>query len=90
MPSAHLPRHHYAASWNAEKELKTPEQITELGVQFFSLPEGAEREALLLQLLQAFHGYTTKYLHMILRGHLPLYKGAINEDARIFLQLFLA
>jgi hypothetical protein len=40
-------------------------------------------------LLQAFHGYITKYLHMILRGHLPSYAGTINEDARIFLQRFL-
>jgi hypothetical protein len=89
MPSAHLPSDHYASGWETFQELKTSEQITELGIEFFSTPEGAEREALLLQLLQAFHGYTTKYLHMILRGHLPMYGGTVNEDARIFLQRFL-
>lgn len=89
VPFANLPSDHYASAWETFQEFKTPEQITEVGIEFFSAPEGAEREALLLQLLQAFHGYTTKYLHMILRGHLPYYAGTINEDARIFLQRFL-
>jgi hypothetical protein len=84
-----LRNEHYAAKWETEKEFKAAEQVTELGIRFFSRPEGAEREALLLELLQSFHGYVTKYLHMILRGHVPYYAGTINEDARIFLQRFL-
>lgn len=81
---------YYASRWESDKELKTPEQITDLGIEYFSKPEGAEREALLLELLQSFHGYLTKYLHMILRGHVPYYAGAINEDTRIFLARFLS
>jgi hypothetical protein len=33
--------------------------------------------------------YTTKYLYMILDGHVPYYGGTINEDTRIFLPRFL-
>jgi hypothetical protein len=89
MPSAHLPPHHYASRWETDKEFKTPEQITELGIEYFTKPEGTDKEALLLELLQSFHGYTTKYLHMILRGHVPYYAGTINDDAKNFLLLFL-
>ena len=37
MANAHLPRHHYAAKWVADKELKTPEEIT-FGLRLVSLP----------------------------------------------------
>lgn len=44
MANAHLPRHHYAAKWVADKELKTPEEITDLGLLYVSLPDGSEKE----------------------------------------------
>lgn len=89
MANAHLPRHHYAAKWVADKELKTPEEVTDLGLLYVSLPEGPEKEKVLLELLQCFHGYTSKYLSMILRGHVPYYGGQVNKDAKIFLHRFL-
>jgi hypothetical protein len=59
MANATLPQTHYAASWPVD-QLNIPEQITDLGVRFFSLPEGQEKEQLLLELLRSFHGYTVK------------------------------
>ena len=37
MANARLPRHHYAAKWVADKELKTPEEVT-FGLRLVSLP----------------------------------------------------
>lgn len=89
MPPTHLSPLHYAFQWKSEKYLQTPEEITELGIKYVSLPDGPERERLVLQLLQAFHGYLMKYLDMIVRGHLPCYGGRVNRDTKIFLQRFL-
>jgi hypothetical protein len=50
MANAHLPRHHYAAKWVADKELKTPEEIT-FGLRLVSLPNGADKEAIRLEVL---------------------------------------
>ena len=49
---------------------------------------GPEKEALLLQLCQTFHGYLIKYMVMICRGHVPLWQG-MNADSAKFLAYFL-
>lgn len=89
MKSHSLPSHHYAASWRAADEtVLTTGQITELGQQYArARAEGAARQDLLLQLCQAFHGYLMKYVVMICRGHVPLYKG-MNSDSAKFLAYF--
>ena len=36
------------------------------------------------------HPYLMKYLAMICRGHVPVYKGRINRDARQFIRYFMS
>lgn len=78
---------HYAAAWpiNDETILSTSE-ITELGQQY-ARAAGAAKQDLLLQLCQAFHGYLMKYVVMICRGHVPMWKG-MNSDSVKFLSYF--
>ena len=65
-------------------------EITELGRRYV-LADGREKEELLLQLCQNFHPYLMKYLVMICRGHVPVWKGgAINSDVAAFMGYFLA
>ncbi len=66
-----------------------PQEVTALGTKYCSLPEGPEKEQVLLELLQFFHGYLKKYLEMILRGRIPFYLGGANEDSRLFLHRFM-
>ena len=50
---------HYAAQWPKE-EIHQPGAVTDLGIQYASLSEGQEREAVLLSILRAFHAYLLK------------------------------
>ena len=79
---------HYAAKWPKEEGNKL-EDITNLGVRYAGMPEGPEREAALLLILQAFHSFLLKYADMIQRGHLPVYRGHISKDSVYFLSRFL-
>ena len=82
-----LSNSHYAVQWPKE-EIHQPAAVTDLGVRYASLPEGPEREAVLIEILQAFHSYLLKYTDMISRGHLPVYCGHINRDSVYFLRRF--
>jgi len=90
MRSYTLPPHHYAASWKVDEESRLSNaEITELGRRYV-LADGLEKEDLLLQLCRHFHPYLMKYLVMICRGHVPVWKGGvINSDASAFLGYFL-
>ena len=57
--------------------------------RYATLPAGAEKEQALLALCQAFHPYLMKYLAMICRGHVPVWKGRINKDAKNFIWYFM-
>jgi hypothetical protein len=70
MRSIALSQLHYAARW-PDTVVRTPEDLTLLGARFVDAPEGDEKERLLLEILQCFHGDLLKYVSMILRGHLP-------------------
>jgi hypothetical protein len=70
---------HYAAKWPTDAVACTPAELTKLGAEFVNLPEGQEKETLLLEILQCFHGYLLKYVSMILRGHLLLQKQTAHE-----------
>ena len=60
-----------------------------LNTRYATLPAGADKEQALLALCQAFHPYLMKYLAMICRGHVPVWKGRINRDAKNFMRYFL-
>ncbi|MDQ2841956.1 MAG: hypothetical protein M3Y72_13140 [Acidobacteriota bacterium] len=84
---------HYAAKWPTDAVIKTPAELTKLGAEFVDLPEGQDKERLLLELLQCFHGYLLKYVSMILHGHLPLQRNGrskeVNKDTHLLLRCFM-
>ena len=59
------------------------------GLQYATLAAGAEKEQALLDLCRCFHPYLMKYLVMICRGHVPVYAGRVNQDAKNFIRYFL-
>ena len=87
---------HYAAGWKTEGVVRPLEEINRLGREYVDMPEGCERERLLLDLCQAFHPYLMKYLVMICQGHVPVVGvGAmkerlrVNKDVEPFIRYFL-
>jgi hypothetical protein len=89
MKSYSLPTGHYAASWKVDDESRLSNtEVTELGCRYVAAA-GQEKEELLLQLCQNFHSYLMKYLSMICRGHVPLWKTKINSDSAAFLSYFI-
>ena len=83
-----LPAEHYAATWDPHIHY-TPAALTDMGKKFARLPEGERKQQKLLELCQAFHGYLTKYMAMVIQGHLPFRGGEVNPDARLLLQCFI-
>ena len=49
-------------------------------------PDSAQKEAMLLQLLERFHGYVMKYLIMILRGTIPNTNSIAGRESEVFLR----
>ena len=76
-----LPTEHYAAKWDTHIHYM-PAVLTEMGKKFARLPEGEDKQQRLLELCQAFHGYLTKYMAMVVQGHLPFRAGEVNPDTR--------
>jgi hypothetical protein len=87
-----LPVGHYAAQW-PEDVIRTPGELTQLGIDYVDAPEGPEKEARLLEILQCFHNYLLKYVGMILMGHLPMQRNGrakeINKDTHLLLCCFI-
>jgi hypothetical protein len=79
MKSLSLSPLHYAAKWPTDV-VRTPAELTKLGAEFVDFPEGHEKERLLVELLQRFHGYLLKYVSMILRGRLPMQKNGLSRE----------
>jgi len=84
-----LPSWHYASQWPLDGTLQSPAEITDLGIQYLTAPEGPDKEALALAVLRAFHNYLSKYVDMIVRGHLPRHGGRVNEDTRQLLMYLM-
>ena len=89
MKSYNLPAGHYAAPWKVDDEFSlNNEEITELGCRY-AAADGQEKEDLLLELCRNFHTYWMKYLVMICRGHVPMYRNRVNTETAAFLKYFL-
>jgi hypothetical protein len=82
-----LSANHYAALWG--KTDNSLEDVTNLGIRYAELPDCREKEDVLLEIIQCFHSYVLKYVDMILRGHLPTYRGHVNQDSVNFLCRFM-
>lgn len=86
--NSNLSSSHYASKWRVpvEEDFNNREEVNLLGVTYASLPPEADREAILLRLMEYFHGYLMKYLHMIVRGNMPPIKSAAGRDTVVFLK----
>jgi DNA-directed RNA polymerase specialized sigma24 family protein len=87
--SANLSPEHFAYKWKtpAKEDFYDYETTNALGIKYANLPEGPEKEALLLELVKCFHGYLTKFLNMVVRGHLPPINSSAGMEAIKFLNL---
>jgi hypothetical protein len=82
---------HYAGQWIVlEKDQHNDLQMVNLlGYDYATSPDGPEKEAKLLQVLEHFHGYLMKYLCMIIRGTVPPAATYAGKDSAELLR-FLA
>lgn len=79
---------HYAGRWAIPTEDQRDElaEINQRGHTYALAMDSAAKEALLLTLLEAFHGYLMKYLCMVLRGTIPPENSHAGKDAKEFLR----
>jgi hypothetical protein len=82
---------HYAGRWVIpdQDQRKPLQQVNLLGYDYATSPDGPEKEAKLLRVLEQFHGYMSKYLCMIVRGTVPPAGTRAGKDSIAFLR-FLA
>lgn len=87
--SASLSSEHFASKWliPTKEDFYGYEDTNILGIKYANLPDGPDKEDLLLQLTKCFHGYLMKYLNMIVRGHLPPMNSSTGTEAVKFLKL---
>jgi|GEM_PF-2066192 len=88
MKHVQLPHSHYAAKWPADS-IRTTQEVTNMGLAYHVLPECDEKGQKLLEILQCFHGYLTKYMGMILMGHISFRAGTVNKDTELMLRCFV-
>ena len=88
-----MERGHYASEWQIPEGPEGFHKVSEvnaLGHKYALLPNGPEKEEVLLSLLENFHTYLMKYLNMVVRGHIAKFKGTPNKDSVAFLKYFIA
>lgn len=87
--SANLSNEHFAYRWPVptKEDFRGYEDTNKLGIQYANLPDGVQKEDLMLELTKCFHGYLMKYLNMIVRGHLPPVNSSAGIEAIKFLNL---
>lgn len=87
--SANLSSEHFASRWPVptKEDFHGYEETNILGIKYATLPDGPEKQDLMLVLTQCFHGYLMKYLNMIVRGHLPPMNSSAGMEAVKFLNL---
>ncbi len=75
---------HYASKWvvPAEAQRNDLALVNQLGYDYALLPDGPDKEAQLLLLLEKFHGFLMKYLTMIVKGTLPPANTRAGKDSK--------
>jgi hypothetical protein len=74
---------HYAGKWiipdeDQHYDLKA---VNALGIAYATAPDSPAKEAMLLEVMECFHGYLMKYLCMIVRGTIPPANSRAGKDA---------
>lgn len=87
--SANLSCDHFASKWTipTKVDFYDYETTNALGIKYANLPDGTEKEALMLELVRCFHGYLMKFLNMVVNGHFPPINSAAGSEAIKFLNL---
>jgi hypothetical protein len=80
---------HYAGKWAvpAEDQRYDLAAVNELAQAYAILTDSPAKEALLLEILEKFHGYLMKYLCMIVRGTIPSLGSRAGQDSKQFLYM---
>ena len=74
---------HYAGKWTIpdEDQHYDLKAVNALGYSYATAPDSAAKEAMLLKVMEFFHGYLMKYLCMIVRGTIPPANSRAGKDA---------
>ena len=74
---------HYAGKWIIpdEGQRNDLKAVNALGHKYATAPDSPEKEAMLLEVMECFHGYLMKYLCMIVRGTIPPAHTRAGKDA---------
>lgn len=91
MRQIRLDSQHYASTWTAPGPdgFYDVSEVNKQGDTYARLPDGPEKEARLLELIKSFHTYLSKYLNMIMRGHIAHFCGRMNTDSAAFLKYMI-
>jgi hypothetical protein len=82
---------HYAAQWKVREVSDRNDRalINQKAYDFATTKDAVLREALQLEVLEAFHGYLIKYFNLIVYGDVPALSGPQGKEAQSFLKLLL-
>jgi hypothetical protein len=64
-------------------------EVNDLAIRYAKLPDGPDKEAAFLKLVECFHGYLIKYTNMVIRGQLPNPTSRVGKDAAEMLKKLL-
>lgn len=86
--STSLSPSHYAGKWAIPDESQRIDLAVtnKLALDYGAAPDSPEKEAMLLQLLESFHGYLMKYLVMVIRGTIPNSRSVAGRESSEFLR----
>jgi hypothetical protein len=76
MKSVALPPQHYASGWKTEGAVRSTEEVNDLGRRYAGLPDGREKEDLLLEICQA-DGLMERLVTAV-KGYDPTYKDKVR------------
>jgi hypothetical protein len=87
----YLSSSHYASKWKVREvsDRHDRELINEKAYEFATTKNPVLREALQLEVLEAFHAYLIKYFNLIVFGDVPALTGPQGKDAQAFLKLLM-
>ena len=82
---------HYAAGWVVpdDDNFNVRTEVNDLAIRYAKLPDGPDKEAAFLKLVECFHGYLIKYTNMVIRGQLPNPTSRVGKDAAEMLKKLL-
>lgn len=90
--SANLSSSHFAYRWDipSKEDFHNYEETNILGIKYANLPDGPAKQEIMWDIIKCWHGFLTKYLNMIVRGHLPPVNSGSGMEAIKFLNLLSA